>query len=377
MSKYKSIVFDTSSLRSENFPEMSAALRQLIEIAESLEIRLCIPDIVLKELEQKFIDDTSEGIGKILGEHKKLKKLVQGKFSLPILEMEDVLSEYEKTVRNLMAANKLTTIPMPSLKADQLVDKAVKRVPPFEGGDKGFRDAMIIESIVEYGVDKDLDDFAFISHDKIFEREEIASSAKLRGINLHVEKKVSDMKERLVELLGSREKEALKEKEKKAMELLETNRDKINEYLGSNFEISEDDLAGQMFGTLGATTLGMVRAKLREIRSAVLEEKGDDKWSISFEGNVEVTMLVESMRGPGVGGVKKYKIGKEPTGPTLREIFELQPVQPMQIRRSVNIKVKGEVEVEEVGGEYRNFSVVYVHPQTEFPFATFGARMLL
>jgi len=68
-----------------------------------------------------------------------------------------------------------------------LIDKAVRRIPPFEGKDKGFKDAMIIESVIEYPVSTKTNNFVFVSSDKIFEDEAIAIVAKSKGIVLVLE----------------------------------------------------------------------------------------------------------------------------------------------------------------------------------------------
>src|SRR4030042_3721566 len=96
------IVFDTSALMSENFPDLSAAFRQLSEFAETLEIKLYIPDIVLQELQQKFIDRTFDSINKIRGEHKKLKKFVQEKINIVFPEMDALALAYKQQVESLI-----------------------------------------------------------------------------------------------------------------------------------------------------------------------------------------------------------------------------------------------------------------------------------
>ena len=369
MSKYN-VVFDTSALLSENFPEMSASFRQLFETAESLNINLYIPEIVIRELEQKFMDKTDESINKIKNEYKKLKKIVQDKFDLSAPKLEDIRVVYAKEVQNLINSNKLRIIPMPSIKADELIDKAIKRVPPFEGADKGFRDAMIIESIIAYGVSNKIKNFVFVSFDKIFENGEIAMAAKSKGIGFHLEKRISDVNEMIFKLLGQVEQKFIKEREKRAIALLKTEEDEINEYLKTNFEITEYDISG-----LHGIPLRMLEVKLVNIESAVLEEKEDNKIGISFEAKVTVTMLVRSFGlGFGLPEVRRFKIGE--SGATeidykrlLDYAFKAPDVssfmQPVEVKKTINIKVKGEIEVELVEKEYKNFRIIYIRPQSQ------------
>lgn len=107
MSNYN-LIFETSALFSENFPELSASFRQLIEIAELLKINLYIPEIVIRELEQKFMDNTEESLNKIKNEHKKLKKIVQDNFTLSVPNLEDIHILYKEEVQNIIKSYKLT-----------------------------------------------------------------------------------------------------------------------------------------------------------------------------------------------------------------------------------------------------------------------------
>ncbi len=53
------------------------------------------------------------------------------------------------------------------------VDKAVNETPPFEKSDKGFGDALILESYIEYININSLDDVFFLTNDQIFFYKEV------------------------------------------------------------------------------------------------------------------------------------------------------------------------------------------------------------
>jgi len=177
--------------------------------------------------------------------------------------------------------------------------------------------------------------------------------------NTVLEKSISDVNKKIFELLEKAEKQIIKEKEKRAIALLNTKKDDINEYLKTNFEISDYHI-----GYLSGYPLRMLDAKLKNIESAVLEEKDDKKTGISFEAEVEVTMLVRSLGylGFGLQEVRKFRIGEsestEIVHKSIRDIifdsakmsFKMRPAE-----KKITIKVKGEAEVELVEKEYKNF----------------------
>lgn len=378
MNKYN-LVFDASALISENFPEISSSFRQLIEIADLLKINLYIPEIVVKELEQKFIDDTETSINKIEREHKKLKKIVQDKFDLSVPKLRDIQVAYTEKVQYLIESHKLIIIPIPSINAVELIDRAVKRIPPFEGEDKGFRDAMIIESVIEYGVSNTIQSFVFIAFDKIFENGAIAEAAKSKGIDFRLEKSISDVNKELFDLLGTLQQEAIKEQEKRALALLKTKNDEINEYLRTNFEIADYEIVG-----LHGIPLRLVDIELVNIESAVLEEKEDNRRGISFVAEVSITMLVRSFGlGFGVPRIRKFKIGEGEsteidTKQLINDLLKAPSRSPLMqlVEEKHTIKVIGEIEVELVGGEYRDFRIIYIRSQPQTSLATWLAAGL-
>jgi hypothetical protein len=361
------IVFDSSALISENFPDLSAAFHQLSKFASMLGIKLYIPDIVVRELEQEFIENTLSSIHKIKAEHRKLKKVVREKIDISVPDIETLISEYRTEVENLIKNNGLVIIPVPSLRACDLIDKAVRRIPPFEVRDKGFKDAMIIESICEYGLNNKIKEFIFVSFDKVFENKAIGTATKEQGITLIIEKTVENVNKTIFEMLNKMEQEAVKEQEKRVIAFLNTQRHEINQYIKTNFEVSLYDIDGLL-----GRAVSILDAKISDVTSAVWEKKDGGKIDISFNADVEVTFLVESV-GIDIWG-KKLKIGEpyEVKYSRLTDISKVEYVDFSDFLKNAGdlkkweekqlMKTKGEAEVEKADGEFRNFRVIFIRP---------------
>lgn len=357
------IVFDTSALMSENFPDLSAAFHQLSEFAEILEIKLYIPDIVLQELQQKFIDRTSDAFNKINTEHRKLMRFVQGKIDISLPKMDNLGLEYKKHVESLISNKKFIIIPMPSITASELIDKAVRRFPPFEVGDRGFRDAMIIESIFEYGHNNKINSFTFVSNDKIFEKQEIVILAKEKGIYLEITKTVDEINKIIFELLNKTQKKLLKNKEKWAIDFLNTKRNEIDQYLITNLELAKHDISDFLI-----SPVALLSAKLIKVTSAVLEEKDDKKIAISFNADVNISASVRSLGLVKSGDEKRtYKIGEniELDSPLIIDSIMNADALFMQptVNKNFPVKTKGEVEFEKIDNEYKNFRIIFIRPE--------------
>jgi len=361
--KFNHIVFDSSALISENFPDLSAAFRQLVEIAKILKMNLYVPEIVMKELEQKFFDNTEDSFNTIRKSHRKLKKFVQEKVLISLPETTDIKLEYVKEIENLKTINNLIIIPIPSLKAKELIERAVQRIPPFERNDKGFRDAMIIESIMEYGITNKIDNFILVAFDSIFDSKEIVTIAKDKGINLTVEKTIDNLNKKIYEFLTKVQKETIKEKERRAIEFLNTKRNEIDQYLVTNFELAKHDISDFLI-----SPVALLSAKLIKVTSAVREEKDDKKIAISFNADVNVNVSVRSL-GLGKSGDEKrtYKIGEyiELDSPLMIDSIMNADTLFMQptVNKNFTVKTKGEVEVEKIDNEYKNFRIIYIRPE--------------
>jgi hypothetical protein len=361
------IVFDTSALMSENFPDLSAAFRQLSEYANTLGIKLYIPDIVLQELQQKFIDRTNDSFKKIQTEQRKLKKIVQERIIISLPQMDDLVLEYKREIDRIIQNINLIIIPMPSLSARELIDKAVRRVPPFEIGDKGFRDSMIIESIIEYGLNNNINKFMFVAIDKIFENQVIERVASEKGINLEVKRTVDEVNNTIFKVLNKMQKKLLKEKENRAIAFLNTKRNEIDQYIITNFEVPLYEISG-----LRGRAVSMLDAKIRDITSAVWEQADGDKIDISFNADVEVTFLLESLGIDIWGRTLKIEKPSEINYNSLSDIakatygglsdFLKNAGDSRQWEEKKLMKTKGEAEVEKANGELRNFRIIFVRP---------------
>lgn len=366
------IVFDTSALKSENFPDLSAAFRKFVDVAKILKIQLFIPDIVVKELEKNYLDCTSDSFNKIKTEQRKLKKVTQEKVNILLPDIETLKMDYKKEVESILKNNNLIVIPMPTLRASALVDQAVQHIPPFERNDKGFRDAMIVESIIEFGLNSKLNKFTLVAIDNIFKSAEIVTAVKKKKIVLKVEKRVDDVSKAIFKLLSKVQKEILKEEEREAIEFLNDNKSEINEYLKNNFEMTEYDFKGLL-----GTPLKVLDVEIVKIEGAVIEKKETVKTGISFDGEVELKVLIKRFVTGTRSQPKRFKVGEEseekPKGlyeammSAVKSGFYLEPVEIKH-----NLKVKGEIEADKIGDNYTNFKILYIRPEGQSNFEGLG-----
>ncbi|AJC94874.1 MULTISPECIES: PIN domain-containing protein [Staphylococcus] len=142
---------------------------ELNDVEESFQI--LIPEIVFNELLQHQVQEFNKDI--------EILKLLKDKFiglNNFTIKIPDKI-DYDKHLNIAMSEFKsrygIQTIKIHSDKNsfDNIIEKALQKLPPFEGknkqSDKGFKDALIWESIMQYA-SENVGDYYFLTYDKIF-----------------------------------------------------------------------------------------------------------------------------------------------------------------------------------------------------------------
>lgn len=185
------IVFDSNVLniqydKKADFTRFyfNSTFHNVIDKIEELDIyhnvSVAIPVVVWEEMKQQKID----------AYHQKLEQVKRSfaKFSFPFYELMDrggeevpygiyLTQEIEKYKNELSKRQvSILTLALPTEKKFMsIVDRAFKRKPPFGGkdtnSDKGFKDVLLWESILEYKSQNKDNEILFYTKDKIFNRE--------------------------------------------------------------------------------------------------------------------------------------------------------------------------------------------------------------
>lgn len=187
MSKYY-IIFDTNILyrkydKRGDFNEFSfsSTFQNVIDIVNEFDlyeyVTIVIPNVVWNEMIEQEIE--SHDI--------KLKDLLEKckKFKFPEIEINSKTLDYRRFIENkvseyksenLLKFNKVIDLPLPTRnRFDSIVERAFDKRPPFEGkdtkSDKGFKDALLWESILEFSENVEHISIILYTKDNIFTNE--------------------------------------------------------------------------------------------------------------------------------------------------------------------------------------------------------------
>lgn len=183
------IVFDTNVLyvNYENVPNFSdfsfsGTFNSFLDEIEELDIydivSVSIPDVVWQESKQQNIEAYNKKITDILNAHKKtyfpFHKLVVEENR----NYEDFLDSQIKSYQEglMQRQVKVESLSLPSNnRYDSIIKRALDKRPPFEGkdkkSDKGFKDVLLWESIIEHKIQHPETRVILYTNDSIFNNE--------------------------------------------------------------------------------------------------------------------------------------------------------------------------------------------------------------
>lgn len=182
------LIFDTNILHQSyqshaDFTSFSlnSAFESVIEMINQLDIyeniEIAIPTVVWNELKKQIVEAHEKRIIEF-------EKWKFPEYAVKRLPLEDYtvyidrqIDEYKKSISR--GINKIIELPIPKEKCfGRIVTRAFEKEAPFEGkeknSDKGFKDVLIWESILELAEKNPKSEFIFYSQDKGFKEQLVA-----------------------------------------------------------------------------------------------------------------------------------------------------------------------------------------------------------
>lgn len=145
------IILD-SSILIKDFRQIKGITVLLLENLKSLNYSLVIPEVVIEETINKYKEALAEHSGKVQGSIKAIK-ILRNAFWDDSYKPHDILklvTEYRNFLENHFKQYSATILPIPQVPHNQLLSRDLNRKKPFSESGKGYRDALIWYSILDY-----------------------------------------------------------------------------------------------------------------------------------------------------------------------------------------------------------------------------------
>lgn len=255
------VYLDTSIIR--QLQDLSSAeLIQLKKLCGELGIKMFIPKVALDE----FVSVRKQGIlGQIDRIENQLTNMAVFAGSKPSiswpgnskLSPEKIEKYFKEKVTEL--GLKVVQTPTPKISLDLLLDMSIKKIRPFEEkGEKGFRDTIILFTVLEKAKELGKGLHLLIVNDAVFQHNDIYVRARSENVDLLVLSPISDTITEINKYLKTARRKYYEKEEDILKEFLNQHKQEIMTYIREQGTFSPYFLAGN-------ESLGSNIKKIKEI----------------------------------------------------------------------------------------------------------------
>lgn len=206
------IFFDTNFLRNRNYQDYSkfqfgSEYSNFIDFISSKDLiescHINVTEIVLEELKKQFIDNFEEEDRNLRNLIKKFR--VYYNFEEPAYK--DVTKELDKKIIKYLRNENINLVLIPKDRSvfNSIIDRAINKDKPFSGkdkeSDKGFKDVLQWESMIEYAKKIDANTFLYITKNKNDFPEEIGKEFGIKtNKKIEIFYEIGELQNRILEI---------------------------------------------------------------------------------------------------------------------------------------------------------------------------------
>ncbi|HSH60092.1 MAG TPA: PIN domain-containing protein [Acidimicrobiales bacterium] len=143
------VVVDTNAIAHGAWRLDSPAWKVLLHQARSAQIRLVVPELVVRETVGRFKAELEIRRATAASGARKFNELTGGE-GAPISSapLREIVDSYESTLRSRLLDFRVHVAEFPDVDIDDLVNRAIERRRPFNEKGSGFRDALLWETVL-------------------------------------------------------------------------------------------------------------------------------------------------------------------------------------------------------------------------------------
>ena len=169
------IFMDTNILDSLPATLESGSLQSFVSEAKSLNLEVYIPDIVEREWIQHRLEHALDSLVKSTKCMKHLSQHSENWIQIDLASTE-ILAETVKTKAHerLKCAGFIILDP-PQIDIVDVSDRAAQKLLPFQNANKGFKDELIVLTMLELMAEYEFHSVLLVSNDKVFSNNDIAT----------------------------------------------------------------------------------------------------------------------------------------------------------------------------------------------------------
>lgn len=247
------IYFDTSVLWKLPPDLSNPDLVKLQNFATELRIGLFVPDVAAKEWLFHHEETARKKYASLASAARTVGKYLQQALKFEKIQPKDLSTKVRDNQLGYLTADGIEIVPTPQVDMGRLINMAVRREKPFEGEDKGFRDALIVLTIADHAKKFNGGYVLVVAEDHVFGTDEVLNQWRGAGIEPLVAKTLDEAVVMVDNLVSEAVKKYHDRESARIREFLLTQQDAIFEHVLKNGEVSESFVRGGGVLGLGGT----------------------------------------------------------------------------------------------------------------------------
>jgi len=320
------------------------------EILKNIKVDFYIPEVVKKEFFYQKEKKLKEHLKRVKDNIQSIKSML-GSNILEFKELEDFNSIIKKKINKELELIEIKIIRSPgSIKLKELIDMAIKKIPRFElKREKGFRDSIILFTILEHIKSNKYNFVYFITNDKIFRKDTILERFKRINAEVLILSDFNDAKNELKKNMNNLMIDYLENEKMDIKRYLNKNFEKISEYIQknasiSNFFIQSSLYLKEYYKSSQFTIKRILNIKpnrVSDVRFGVVFSKDQirEKYkAITFTVEMKINLIIEEYN---PSNEPMFKINELEYLNEVRENFS--PIEEKELEEKINISIESEI----------------------------------
>ena len=309
------VVIDSNALRGSAWPEVSADLENLFDLCKLFRITVAIPEAVELELAEWW---RRMAVGRSDSTEKAIKKVREGISNPEILETAKVLDSGLAQVRMRAASEEakakwnVQTIPITKVGVDALFRRAASKLPPFDEAGRGFKDAVILFSILEWCSKQAADSqeftrVALVTKDGDFDVTGVTDLCAQSNVDLEIFGSFSSIVVQLEKDLDLVRQQLRDRDAARARDAISARLPDLQAFAEQNLEISESEFSG--YSNVEVNSIRLL--EIKDVRTNYLGEKAGDAPKITSEVSCEIVIVCDERTSVFASTPQKLKVGQK------------------------------------------------------------------
>ena len=145
----KHIIIDTNVVNNDHFLQ-NTMIKILVESKGQLNHKLYMPMVVVDEMAKHYKEAVDDNVSKATQALSELNKLCGTRLDVDYTDCNKEIGKYKDKLLSILKMRDIDVLPYPKTDHEKLVSKDLAGKKPFKDKGKGYRDALIWESVLDF-----------------------------------------------------------------------------------------------------------------------------------------------------------------------------------------------------------------------------------